>query len=282
MVDICQLFCCSGNPQVTSINVFAGAVIYQIKFTFSDESVECYGERGGFRRQPFTIDPGDYLSEVIISQDDRSILGVQFATTSGRTSPIYGRSSPKASRSCRAPEGTRGGIVGLILEKDVVTGFLACNANGEVKQHILPRPPTVSVDKDADEYAPAMKTGFLTKESDYLKNMNRRFVVLHDGFLMYYLDEKKEPPYGETLRGKFDLTMYQIRKEDDEHKTILLTLEPKPNMDGMDGELPKQRRASILDFSSDANPHICQFQCKNHAEREVWKKEIIKHSARRL
>ena len=44
MVDICNLFCCAERPYVTSINVFAGAVIYQIKFTLSDESVECYGE----------------------------------------------------------------------------------------------------------------------------------------------------------------------------------------------------------------------------------------------
>ena len=241
-------------------------------------------QRGGFRRQPFVIDPGDYLSEVVLSQDERSILGVQFVTASGRTSPIYGRSSAKRSQTCKAPEGSRGGIVGLVLEKNIVTGFLACSAGGEVKEYVVPKPSTVSVDKDPDEYAPAMKTGFLTKESDYLKNMNRRFVILHDGFLMYYLDEKKEPPYGETLRGKFDLTMYQVRKEHDEHKTILLTLEPRPNMNTEDGDgvLPKQRRASLLDFSSDANPHICQFQCKDHAEREEWKKEIIKHSARRL
>ena len=87
-----------------------------------------------------------------------------------------------------------------------------------------------------------------------------------------------------ALGGKFDLTLYQVRKEHDEHNTILLTLEPRPNMNPEDGDgvLPKQRRASLLDFSSGANPHICQFQCKDHAEREEWKKEIIKHSARRL
>ena len=44
MVDICNLFCCAESPYVSSVNVFAGAVIYQIKFTLSDESVECFGE----------------------------------------------------------------------------------------------------------------------------------------------------------------------------------------------------------------------------------------------
>ena len=206
---------------------------------------------------------------------------MQFSTTSGRTSPIYGRSSSKGSQTCKAPEGSRGGILSLIVEKQVITGFLAYNANGEVQNYKVPRAPTLSVGKDTDEYTPTMKTGYLTKESDYLKNMNRRFVVLHDGFLMYYVEEKKEPPYGENLRGKFDLTLYQIRKEDDEHKTILLTLEPKPNLEN--GSLPQLKRGSILDFSSsNANTHTCQFQCKDHAEREEWKKEIIKHSARRL
>lgn len=221
---------------------------------------------------------------MIVSQNEQSMLGVQFVTTGGRTSPIYGRASTKDSQTCMAPANTRRGILGLSVEKQVIKGFLASDANGDVQQHFLPRPPALNAGKDADEFSPALKMGFLTKESDYLKNMNRRFVVLHDGFLMYYLDEQKEAPYGVNLRGKFDLTMYQVRKEDDEHKTILLTLEPKPHMDGVgdNGVLPKQRRTSVLDFSSNANPDICQFQCKDHAEREQWKKEIIKHSARKL
>ena len=284
-MDSCNLFfCCGEAPRVSSVNVYAGAVIYQIKFSFSDDSAKNYGERGGFRRQPFMIEPGDYLSEITVSQNEQSILGIQFTTSNGKSSPIYGRSSSKGSQVASAPADSRGGIVGLIMENQVIKGYLACDASGSVSEKTLPPAKVGSAGKvDTDEYSPVMKTGFLIKVSDYLKANNRRFVILHDGFLMYYIDEQKEPPYGVNLRGKFDLTMYQIRKEDDEHKTILLTIEPRvSNTDGEKVVIPQQKRPSVLDaFSSAAEGDTCQFTCKDHAEREEWKKQIIAHSVRK-
>jgi hypothetical protein len=50
--------------------------------------------------------------------------------------------------------------------------------------------------------APVLKKGWMKKQgrSGVVKNWKKRFFVLNNGKISYYVDELDKPPYGENLK----------------------------------------------------------------------------------
>ena len=114
------------RPQLTTVSVSSGKYIDGIDFGFSDDTTQAYGAVSLSEGSTFSIFEGEYLVRVdwrVGSEDDPTTLlpgslmsgmqQVQFMTSSGRTSRVYGKVEDGTIQSAHSVEGSE--IYGLVV-----------------------------------------------------------------------------------------------------------------------------------------------------------------------
>jgi hypothetical protein len=94
---IMKLALAAEQTRLAMIRVRAGDHVDRIELHFSDESISAYGGCGGTWHEPVMLAPGEGIAEVRCRQRG-SLDSIQFVTTRGRESPIFGRQDPTGAR----------------------------------------------------------------------------------------------------------------------------------------------------------------------------------------
>jgi hypothetical protein len=80
--------------QVERVEVMSGDLIDQLRFVMQSGFVQIFGAEGGAPREAFCLSPGERIVHIKTKQGDAwghySLLGIQFATNTGRQSMWYG------------------------------------------------------------------------------------------------------------------------------------------------------------------------------------------------
>lgn len=96
--------------QVQALEVHAGALVDNIKFLLADGSVRSFGDAGGSLAGRFELEEGEVLVGVGGRSGD-SLDAVQFHTSRGRSSPLFGNPAGGQPFDLRAPIGQQ--VVGV-------------------------------------------------------------------------------------------------------------------------------------------------------------------------
>lgn len=246
-----SLCCRHEKERILRIEIYSGALIYQIKFIFSNNEEKVYGTQNGFKRAAFDLNEGEYVTSITTNcnYNDRNLLSIQFTANSGRSSPIYGQPNGLSVSKFESPADSNGIIALVFQDSDcrpgetkqqpfplILLGVHVSYPSNKVILHELPciiPPSTPSLVK-----LPQMKLGMLVKESKFRKQLNKRFIVLDNCQLTYYLDNDYPVNYPNnntcTPRGQCDLHLYDLVSLNEELNDRTFTIRPKIGVGGLE------------------------------------------------
>lgn len=92
------------EQRVVAVEVRAGVLIDLIRFRFADGSTRDHGQEGGALAGRFELEEGETLTRITGSSGD-SLDSVQFHTSSGRSSQVFGNAGGGRPFTLAAPEG---------------------------------------------------------------------------------------------------------------------------------------------------------------------------------